>query len=876
MGDKLATNATQLGEMVKGVATTLTSPVELFNAIAFGDPNNQLSKWASSLRSDVTAAQAAVDPEWQKTKTYLNEQLTKIGADRGQIDQAIATIDMYANNPRAIGDLIAGTVPSIIPGLGAYTALRTVGAGAGAAYAGGAFTAATTSQTDLVAMADKTYENILKQVQAENPSLTESEAQVKAAAGAAISMRGAGLITLAGSTALQLLPGSQLNNILLKTVTKELGQEIGDEIWVKALSNAWQGKPLQDDMGRTTIEAVVASGPIAGAAQLLSTQMGKTYNKDEVIRDLTWEVVEGKPTFDQNVKLLTGPDNQLILNSANQPILLTYSDKPALTFTLDPKVNNTIPFDVNQSAPAESIFDIIFDNEKNGGYTVNAVNLDGNEYTVTDGTGKVQVIDTNDLFNNALNLVTQTDPAAIQTLKESNPLVGYLTEQVAKNVNINAVNGALQTGSVISSNDKGAFAITNDGAIAFIPKTNTSGANGVAMSDFQGGDSVVIGNGYAAPAMKQVDADGNVQVKVDELKVDPLSGFGRVIGLDNSQALVALPNQELLTINRANLSPDITVGATVPYNQSTVTQRGVTTDYAQSTFGLTQTQLLQGLTIPSVSQLPVFVNVVDPSGANKIIDAAKPNIGSGTVISVDPNTGTALVSAGAGNPQVVNLQGMNPNIGTDIFFNPGTSAVIGTPVITKPETQTKPSGIVSLIPPVYTPIGLQPPSITTPPVELTPPVVSPPVITTITPPAEIEVPTITPPVVTPPPITIPPVELTPPVVTPPGVTTPPIVSPPPVVTPPVVTPPVVTTPPIVSPPIIPPSIGEPPPFGYPSVPPPELSGTYELPYPNYLRPLEPYLGYGIGALMGDLYDEKQGYGGYQPSQNAGSQIKIPT
>jgi hypothetical protein len=62
----------------------------------------------------------------------------------------------------------------------------------------------------------------------------------------------------------------------------------------------------------------------------------------------------------------------------------------------------------------------------------------------------------------------------------------------------------------------------------------------------------------------------------------------------------------------------------------------------------------------------------------------------------------------------------------------------------------------------------------------------------------------------------------------------------------------------------------------PVVPPPELSGSFQMPYPNYLRPLDPYLPYGIGALMGDLYDEKQGNGGYQPFQNAQGQIKIPT
>ena len=61
-----------------------------------------------------------------------------------------------------------------------------------------------------------------------------------------------------------------------------------------------------------------------------------------------------------------------------------------------------------------------------------------------------------------------------------------------------------------------------------------------------------------------------MQIKVDELKLDPFSGFGRVIGLDDSQALVTLPNRDLLTINRSSLSPDVTIGSTVPYNANTV------------------------------------------------------------------------------------------------------------------------------------------------------------------------------------------------------------------------------------------------------------------------------------------------------------------
>ncbi len=65
-------------------------------------------------------------------------------------------------------------------------------------------------------------------------------------------------------------------------------------------------------------------------------------------------------------------------------------------------------------------------------------------------------------------------------------------------------------------------------------------------------------------------------------------------------------------------------------------------------------------------------------------------------------------------------------------------------------------------------------------------------------------------------------------------------------------------------------------FGYPNVPPPELSGTAEMPYPNYLRPLEPYLPMGLAALMESYYAQKPGNGDYQSFENAGPKITIPT
>jgi hypothetical protein len=65
-------------------------------------------------------------------------------------------------------------------------------------------------------------------------------------------------------------------------------------------------------------------------------------------------------------------------------------------------------------------------------------------------------------------------------------------------------------------------------------------------------------------------------------------------------------------------------------------------------------------------------------------------------------------------------------------------------------------------------------------------------------------------------------------------------------------------------------------YEYPNVPAPQLPTYYGMPYPNYLRPMEPYLPMGLGALMEAMYAQEQGYGNYQPIENAGAQVKIPT
>jgi len=65
-------------------------------------------------------------------------------------------------------------------------------------------------------------------------------------------------------------------------------------------------------------------------------------------------------------------------------------------------------------------------------------------------------------------------------------------------------------------------------------------------------------------------------------------------------------------------------------------------------------------------------------------------------------------------------------------------------------------------------------------------------------------------------------------------------------------------------------------YQYPTVGGPELPTYYGMPYPNYLRPFDPYLPMGLGALMEAMYAQEQGNGGNQSLQNAGAQVKVPT
>jgi hypothetical protein len=630
---------------------------------------------------------------------------------------------------------------------------------------------------------------------------------------------------------------------------------------------------------------------------------GKEYSQDElmqILRDTTVTTAGQIAVMGGSAKLInqfnsqpvTTSNGQQVLNRQGSPVLmLSTTQKPGFTLSLaGPLTGQTtvLPSENAQSSSAESIFDAVLDNESKYGYTLQGVNLNNNTFTVKLDDGQTSVFSAEDLLNKALNLRTMENKNLANDVANSIDVGDRLAVDLAKSIQSLPANQV--SGIIVSASSKGAIMETMEGQYIFVPNYGASTAkDGVAAAPIQQGDRVIASQNLVSPVTTVTTPDGKTTVAVDTLRIDPAAGLGRIIGLNDTQALVVLPNQQVATVNRSNLADatnlNLKTGSTIALNPNVLSATDIPVATIQDDFGLSNEDLLKSLLPPSLTanQLPVLVNVNTPTGAS-VINTALPDVSVGKVVSIDPVAQTALVASAIGNPQVINLQGMSPEVGSDLFFNPATSMVLGTPIATAPVTQTQPSGLGSLVPPTYTPIGTTPPPIVPPPIVPpdVPPVVTPPPIVPIgvdtIPGIGIDTveggatPVIPPPVISPPVIT-PPVE-TPPVVTPPVVT-------PPVVTPPVVTPPVVT-PPVVTPPVIPPIIpvvtpptGQPTEFGYPVVPPPELYGTYEMPYPNYLRPLNPYLGYGIGALMGELYDEKQGNGGYQPFQNAQGQIKIP-
>ena len=409
------------------------------------------------------------------------------------------------------------------------------------------------------------------------------------------------------------------------------------------------------------------------------------------------------------------------------------------------------------------------------------------------------------------------------------------------------------------------------GQYIFVPNYNAPTArDGVAAGPIQLGDRVIASQNLVTPVTTVATPDGKTTVTVDTLRIDPAAGLGRIIGLNDTQALVVLPNQQVATVNRSNLAEatnvNLKAGSTIAVNPNVLNATNIPVATIQDDFGLTNEDLLRSVLTPSLtaSQLPSLVSITTPSGQVETIDTRKPNISSGSVVSVDPSTNTALISSVLGKPQVVNLQGTNLQQGANVFFDPTTGTILGTPVSSQPQTAT------NVVAGTYTPIGTVTSTVSPITGNIDPNVVIPmnPKLPDYTPVGGIGIDTI-------PGLGLDKIDT---VDINAGQTLVPITP-----TTPVETTANTTTTGVTKPPVKPrvpfPSLFFP--YGEKKVidtnydnvvvPPPELPGAYEMPYPNYLRPLEPYLGFGLGTLMGDLNAKEPGNGGDQPLQNAQAQ-----
>jgi len=625
----------------------------------------------------------------------------------------------------------------------------------------------------------------------------------------------------------------------------------------------------------------------------IGLQPNRTYTVDEmlqILRDTTVTTAGQIAVTGAGAKLVqqatsrpvVNQSGQQILNRDGSPVLMLTNQQKTTGFQLSFAPTSGPTIDVPeyvQSSPAESVFDAVLDNEGKYNYTLQSVNLDNNVFTIKTNDGDTVTFSADQILNNALNLRTQENPGLATDVQNSIDIADRLSVDLA--TSIQSLPSENITGTIVSANTRGAIMETNDGKYVFVPNYNSSNTkDGVATAPIQVGDKVIASQTVVSPMVQVTQPDGGKTITIDATRINPLAGLGTVIGLNDSQALVVTPTQQVATVDRANLSSTPEIGKSIPINQSIISSLNVPITTIQDDFGLTSAQVAQSLLTPSLtaSQLPSLVTITNPAGATTLLDTSKPNVGIGNIVSVNPGANTALVSTATGSPQVVDIQGASVTVGSDIFFNPTTSTILGTPVTPQITTQTQPQVIQETYTPIGTPVITTPivpgvttpltPSITTPSIT-TPSGITPSITTIDTVPGgvpvgvdtiSVGVDTISTSV-----DTISTGTDTIPGGTTPGVTTPGGTTP--------------ATKPQSFPSLFFP-FGAPTTrelkFDYPVVPPPELPPYTPFGPPNYLRPLEPYLGYGIGSLMGDLYDEKQGYGGNKPIENAQSPITIPT
>jgi hypothetical protein len=731
-----------------------------------------------------------------------------------------------------------------------------------------------------------------------------TKAEIASMVGAWAKINGVEQLTEAVTTALQ-MANDQIFGITDTTPTTAEG-------WAKLAASQFETV-----FGATNIALGLGGGAFAASRAanlgLIDIQIADKLSQqpaDTKLDDVLDVVPVTKP-----VELLTDGNNKTQLNTDGTPIVIKeVVNEPALD------VVSGDPIEISSSQPTQTVFDVVLNNEDKG-YVVTSVNLNGNTLNITKTDGSTATLDAKALQDNALNIITQADPTALESLKAESSLVADLSNEVAKSVNINAIAGDLQTGEVITSNDKGALVQTKDGSVAFVP--NTKSQDGVVVKT---GDQVTFGNG-SVTVSRTNETVGAATDKGTVLLTDP----------DTKTAIVETKNgvDIIDTTMMGDVKPGDTVVVTdtksggTPVSVETATKEGSTLDLSgldlsgidtsdqlpvvipstppvdtsTDLIGLGDTKQDMGSPIvgdtvvdtipidtgdattllPSVITPPedktgdlgtppsLVTGDVLPAVKDDTLGITGPTITVGDVVKVDPDTKTAIIDTGGPSPTVVTTEGIDVKDGSSVVIDPKDNTVVGV----LPDTKS------DVTPPPVSDTKLPDGNIPTGPIVVSPSVTLPGGLGIDTVPSGAD--------------TLPAIGLDvlpgPSTITGVGADTLPAVG--------ADTIPAVgaDTIPAVGADTIPAAGGDKTsgggtkavqfpalylPFGtvgqqgytnygYPVVGPPELYGTYEMPYPNYLRPLDPYLGYGLAALMGNLYAQEQGNGGNQSLQNAQGQ-----
>ena len=726
-----------------------------------------------------------------------------------------------------------------------------------------------------------------------------TKAEIASMVGTWAKINGVEQLTEAVTTALQ-MANDQIYGITDTTPTTAEG-------WAKLAASQFETV-----FGATNIALGLGGGAFAASRAanlgLIDIQIADKLSQKEPDTKLD-DVLDVVPVT-KPVELLTDSNNKAQLNADGTPIVIKeVVNEPALD------VVSGDPIEISSSQPAQSVFDVVLNNEDKG-YVVTSVDLNGNTFNITNTDGSTATLNAQELQNNALNIITQADPAALETLKSEGSLVSDLSNEVAKSVNINAIAGELQTGEVITSNDKGALVLTNDGSVAFVP--NTEGKDGLVVKT---GDQVTFGNGSVTVSQSNETvgatsnqgtillADPETKTAIVETKdgvdiidttmmgdvktgdtivvTDTKAGGTPVETATKEGSTLDLSGLDLSGLDLSGIDTSNQLPVIIPSTPPVDTSSGLIGDTKQDMgspiVGDTVVDTIHIDTGDTTTLLPPIITLPEDKGIDletppalvtgDVLPAVKddtlgitgPTITVGEVVKVDPDTKTAIIDTGSPSPTVVTTEGIDVKDGSSVVIDPKDNTVIGV----LPDTK---SDVTPPTPPVSD-TKLPGGNIPTGPIVVSPSVTLPGGLGIDTVPSGAD--------------TLPAIGLDvlpgPSTITGVGADTLPAVG--------------ADTIPAVGADTIPAVGGDKTsgggtkavqfpalylPFGtvgqqgytnygYPVVGPPELYGTYEMPYPNYLRPLDPYLGYGLAALMGNLYAQEQGNGGNQSLQNAQGQ-----